>query len=130
MEPAADNRRIRIFVSSSLYSKGDISGAEALFRRALEASERVLGKEHPQTLASVNNLAGLLESKEDYAGAELLYRRALEGSLRLSAAMGRQHPHLENFIYNYAGCLGELRLAPEQMRDRVNEVLRPFGVSV
>jgi hypothetical protein len=31
--------------------------AEALNRRALEAQERTLGAEHPDTLASANNLA-------------------------------------------------------------------------
>ena len=40
--------------------------------------EQVLGKEHPETLGSVNNLASLLYARADYAGAELLYRRALE----------------------------------------------------
>ena len=60
-----------------LESKGDYAGAETLHRRALEASERVLGGEHPHTLGSVDNLAGVLASKGDYAGAEPLYRRAL-----------------------------------------------------
>ena len=33
--------------------------AEPLFQRALDARERALGKEHPDTLASVSNLAEL-----------------------------------------------------------------------
>jgi hypothetical protein len=32
-------------------SKGDYEGAQPLYERALEARERVLGKEHPDTLA-------------------------------------------------------------------------------
>jgi hypothetical protein len=40
--------------------QGDYEGAQPLYERALEARERVLGKEHPDTLASVNNLAVLL----------------------------------------------------------------------
>ena len=34
-----------------------------LYRRALEARERTLGTEHPDTLASMNNLASLLHSQ-------------------------------------------------------------------
>ena len=43
---------------ASLYKvPGPPSEAEPLFKRALEARERVLGPEHPETLKSVNNLA-------------------------------------------------------------------------
>ena len=55
----------------------------------LEASERVLGPEHPDTLTSVNNLAFLLKSKGDYAGAEPLFRRAWRPS---SVFWGRSIP--------------------------------------
>ena len=53
-------------------SKGDYDGAEPLHRRALEARERVLGREHPDTLQSVNNLAALLYRNGDYDAAEPL----------------------------------------------------------
>ena len=43
-----------------------------------EASERLLGAEHPNTLVSLNNLAGLYESQGRYDEAEPLYQRALE----------------------------------------------------
>ena len=49
----------------------------------------MLGPEHPDTLLSVNNLAGLLYSKGDYAGAEPLYRRALESRERV---LGPEYP--------------------------------------
>ncbi len=38
-------------------AQGRLAEAEPLYKRALEALERVLGKEHPHTLTSVNNLA-------------------------------------------------------------------------
>ena len=41
-------------------SQGRYGEAEPLYRRALEARERVLGPEHPHTLATKNNLAALL----------------------------------------------------------------------
>ncbi len=90
--------------------QGDYAGAAALYRRALEASERVLGPEHPDTLNSVNNLAVLLMSQGDYAGAAPLYRRALEARERV---LGPEHPdtltsvnnlaHLLNIQGDYAG---------------------------
>jgi hypothetical protein len=43
---------------------GDAGGC-----RCIGASERVLGKEHPRTLTSVNNLAECLRTLEDSAGA-------------------------------------------------------------
>ena len=42
-----------------LKAKGDLAGAEPLYRGALAGRERVLGAEHPDALGSVGNLAGL-----------------------------------------------------------------------
>ena len=42
---------------------GQLKDAEALYRRALEAQERTLGAEHPDTLGSVNNLAFCLRAR-------------------------------------------------------------------
>ena len=39
---------------------GQLKDAEVLHRRALEARERTLGAEHPDTVGSVNNLARCL----------------------------------------------------------------------
>jgi tetratricopeptide (TPR) repeat protein len=85
-----------------LRGKGDDAGAEPLCRRALEGNERVLGPEHPNTLSSVNNLAGLLDSKGDYAGAEPLYRRALEAKERV---LGPEHPDTLSSVNNLAALL-------------------------
>jgi hypothetical protein len=89
---------------------------------------RVLGPEHPDTLGSVNHLAGLLESQGDYAGA--LYRRALEGLVKISAAMKRAHPNLQTFLDNYAGCLEQLGRSPPEIRRTVEALMRPYGTSL
>ena len=47
--------------------------------RELEARERQLGAEHPDTLTTVDSLAGLLHAQGKLAEAERLCRRALEG---------------------------------------------------
>jgi len=74
-----------------LLGSGDAAGALPLYRRALESSERVLGAEHPQTLASVNNLAYCMKALGDAAGALPLYRRALESRERVLGEIGRAH---------------------------------------
>ena len=58
-------------------------------RRILQAEERLLGPEHPDTLRSVNNLGNLLWNKCTYNEAEALYRRALQGRERV---LGPEHP--------------------------------------
>jgi tetratricopeptide (TPR) repeat protein len=86
----------------SLESKGDLEGAEPLFRSALEIAEKTLGPDHPDTAGSLNNLAGLLESKGDYAAAEPLYRRALTIAER---TLGPNHPNTATALDNLAGLL-------------------------
>ena len=81
------------------HDAGRYEAAEPLYRRALEGCERVLGKEHPDTLGSVNNLAALLCSKGDYAGAEPLYRRALGARERV---LGKEHPDTLLSVNNLA----------------------------
>jgi tetratricopeptide (TPR) repeat protein len=70
-------------------SHGDDAQAEPLYRRVLEAHERVLGGEHPDTLGSLNNLALIFQSQGNYAQAEPLLRRALRANERV---LGKEHP--------------------------------------
>jgi tetratricopeptide (TPR) repeat protein len=51
--------------------------AEPLFVRSLAIREEQLGANHPDTAASLNNLAGLYESTGRYKEAEPLYVRAV-----------------------------------------------------
>jgi tetratricopeptide (TPR) repeat protein len=90
------------YLALSLQSKGDLAGAEPLFRQALAIAEKALGPNHPDTAGSLNNLAGLLESQGDSAGAEPLYRRALAIAEK---ALGPDHPHTAASLDNLAGLL-------------------------
>ena len=49
----------------------------------------MLGKEHPDTLASMNNLALVLKSQGRYNEAEAMHWRALELK---EAVLGKEHP--------------------------------------
>ena len=86
----------------SLQSKGDLVGAEPLFRSALAIAVKTLGEDHPDTAGSLNNLAGLLESKGDFVGAEPLYRRALAIAEKV---LGPNHPNTATSLDNLAGLL-------------------------
>jgi hypothetical protein len=44
-------------------SQGKYDLAEPLYRETLQLTEKVLGKEHPDTLQSMNNLAVLLQRR-------------------------------------------------------------------
>ena len=50
-------------LAECLRSQGKYDAAEPLYRETLQLTEKVLGKEHPDTLASMNNLAALFESQ-------------------------------------------------------------------
>jgi tetratricopeptide (TPR) repeat protein len=62
----------------------------------------VLGPEHPETAAAVNNLASVLHAQGDLAGAQPLYKRALEIA---ENALGPEHPNTAMALSNLAALL-------------------------
>ncbi|HEY5911797.1 MAG TPA: tetratricopeptide repeat protein [Verrucomicrobiae bacterium] len=68
--------RIQDLLGVTYWQLGNYTDAESRLRWALETRERLLGKQHRDTLTSLNHLARVLISKGDYAGAERLYRGA------------------------------------------------------
>ena len=61
-----------------LYSKGDYAGAEQLYQKALEVSEKIFGAGHPNTLTTLTNLAWCLRNKGNHRDAIPLYSRILK----------------------------------------------------
>jgi Tetratricopeptide repeat len=53
-----------------LRDQGRYEEAEAMNRRALDGREKVLGREHPDTLTSVDNLTSVLQYQGKYEEAE------------------------------------------------------------
>lgn len=84
----------RFLVDNGLYPP-----AEPLLLQALNASERLLGKEHPSTLKGINNLGALLSRQGNYVAARPLYERALEISERV---LGSEHPDTLASVNNLA----------------------------
>ena len=56
----------------------------------------MLGKEHPGTLSSMNNLAALLQGQGNYNEAEPIYRQTL--ALR-EKMLGKEHPDTLLSVY-------------------------------
>jgi hypothetical protein len=60
-----------------------------MHRRTLGLRETVLGKEHPDTLTTMNNLANVLSDQGKYEQAEEMHRQTL--GLR-ETVLGKEHP--------------------------------------
>jgi tetratricopeptide (TPR) repeat protein len=76
--------------------------AQPLYERALAIYERVLGPDHPDTAASLSNLALLLRAQGDLAGARPLFERALAIRERV---LGPDHPNTAESLNNLASLL-------------------------
>jgi tetratricopeptide (TPR) repeat protein len=73
--------------------------ARPLFERALAIREKVLGPEHPDTAASLNNLAYVLRAQGDYSRARPLLERALA---IYEKTLGAGHPSRALSLNNLA----------------------------
>jgi tetratricopeptide (TPR) repeat protein len=81
---------------------GQYEAARAMNQSALEARKKVLGREHPDTLASMNNLALVLDSQGKYEEAEAMHRQTLATREKV---LGREHPSTLASMNNLAGVL-------------------------
>ncbi|KAK4653773.1 hypothetical protein QC762_0087050 [Podospora pseudocomata] len=86
-------------VGESFRNLGKYEEAEQMHRQALQLSEKVLGKEHPHTLGSMNNLALVLYSQGKYEEAEQIHQQALQ--LR-EKVLGKEHPDTLGSMNNLA----------------------------
>jgi tetratricopeptide (TPR) repeat protein len=84
--------------------KGQYAEAEAMNRQTLELKETVLGKEHPDTLASMNNLAVSLRQQGKYVEAEAMHRQTLELK---ETVLGKEHPDTLMSMMGLASSLGQ-----------------------
>jgi CHAT domain-containing protein/Tfp pilus assembly protein PilF len=78
--------RARARAGSTLGATTEI---ENMYRRALSIQDRTLGREHPSTALTLNNLGGMLALRGDFAQAEQMQRAALA---TMEKVFGEQHP--------------------------------------
>ena len=90
-------------MSRYLQHRGHYNAANTLAEQALALCEKILGKEHPDTLASMSNLAGVLDSQGKYGEAEEMNQQTLELRERV---LGKEHPDTLTSMSNLAGVLG------------------------
>jgi tetratricopeptide (TPR) repeat protein len=85
-----------------LHSRAAYSRARPLFTRSLMIREKVLGPEHPETAASLNDLARLFQAQGDLEDARPLYERALA---IYEKQLGIDHRHTATGLNNLASVL-------------------------
>jgi tetratricopeptide (TPR) repeat protein len=91
-------------VGVALANQGKYKEAETMYRQTLALCEKVLGKEHPTTLATMNNFALVLDKQGKYEEAETMHRQTL--ALR-EKVLGKEHPDTLLSVYNLAYSLAE-----------------------
>ena len=98
----------------------------SLYKRALEARERVLGKEHPDTLKSLNNLAWVYLAQGRHAEAARFWRRSTttiaereqHGALDLDQALtGEKKSEAERVSYHFLGLVKAVSRLEGQTQD-------------
>jgi len=123
--PAADTETTAYVLGqagSFLHDQGQVARAAGYLQRALADRQRVLGQDHPDTLTSRNNLAGVYQSAGDLGRAISLYERTLADRQRV---LGQDHPDTlisrSNLagVYQKAGDLDRaIRLSQRTLADR------------
>jgi hypothetical protein len=71
------------------FERAAYSLARSCYQQELDTRKRVQGEEHPDTLTSMNNLAGTLGKQGDLPGAKRLQEAVLETRKRV---LGEEHP--------------------------------------
>ncbi len=69
--------------------KGDYNGALSMLETCLAIEEKALGKDHPFTATTYNNMGRVMDAKGDYAGTLTMLEKCL--AMR-EKALGKAHP--------------------------------------
>ncbi|KAI9684109.1 MAG: hypothetical protein M1829_003379 [Trizodia sp. TS-e1964] len=84
------------------FNTGRFNEAEDINRRLIELREKVLGPEHPDTLTSMSNLAGVINHQGKYEEAEAMNRHVTELSEKV---LRPEHPDTLTSMSNLASVL-------------------------
>ena len=94
--------RLQDAIADLLFAQGRFGEAENLYRRVIELRARILGPEHPDTLASRNRLIYALNEEEKHTEAVAEARQVV--TLR-EKILGFEHPDTLLSRYNLASAL-------------------------
>ncbi len=87
------------------HMQGDYTLALEWYQKDLRISERVLGKDHPSTATTYNNIASVYKAQGDYARALEWYQKALRIRERV---LGKDHPDTATTYNNIAGVYDDM----------------------
>jgi tetratricopeptide (TPR) repeat protein len=110
-----------------LFEAGAYALLHAVSQRLLQTQTRVLGADHPDTLASRNNLANALDGMGEYARAAELHQQTLDDRIRI---LGTDHPDTLSSRNNLALALhgiGEYARAAELHQQTLDDRIRILG---
>lgn len=96
----------RMELNSILMDRADYERAEPAIRELLALQRRMLGDDHRQTMASINNLGAVLLGQGRYDDAEPLLQEALERRTRILGQSSEAAASTMNnlvVLYNYTG---------------------------
>jgi Tetratricopeptide repeat len=114
-------------IASYLGSSGSYAAARDLQRRVVDARQRVLGPEHPDTLAAAHDLAHWTGQAGDPAAARDLLANLL---LALERILGPEHPNaltVKGNLASWTGQAGDLAAARDLVADLLPVLERVLG---
>jgi tetratricopeptide (TPR) repeat protein len=104
-QPAPMEEAFALFLHNTAFSHknnlADYPKAFNYYQKALVIREQVLGKEHPDTAATYNNLAGVYQAMGNFPQALDYYQKDLEISEKV---LGKEHPSTAT-TYNNLACV-------------------------
>jgi NB-ARC domain-containing protein/tetratricopeptide repeat protein len=111
----------------SLGETGQVAAARNYFQQLLEDMLRVLGPDHPDTLATRGNFASWTGQTGDAAGAAEALKQLLADQVRV---LGPDHPHTlttSNHLADWTGEAGDAAGAAEAFEHLLADHLRVHG---
>jgi hypothetical protein len=84
---------------------GQYDRALPMYEECLAERKRILGDDQPDTLASLNNLAGLFESMGQYDRALPMYEECLAERKRI---LSHDHPKTKETVTNHRRCASKI----------------------
>jgi eukaryotic-like serine/threonine-protein kinase len=111
-----------VYVNLGLYPQ-----AESLFKESTDIRRRILGSEHPDTIAAINALAGVLENEGRYAEAEKLDRQTLEVGRRVLGSENLNTIETMNLLANVMDDEGNFVEAEKLDRETLDLRRRVLG---
>jgi tetratricopeptide (TPR) repeat protein len=108
-------------------ARGDLAGAEAMFREALAVQQQTLGEVHPDVATTLNNLAFVQYARGDRAAALANEREALRILRQLFSGDHPEVARIENRIGSWLIDAGEYAEADYDLQDALAMRRRLFG---